>query len=152
MVTNKLDFKNMILGDKASEAKFFYAVDLRFQKWLVFCRKANDTTKVNNRIIIFADIIQKLNFGQFKMKLPANVSLLILPNLLRNIRQEPKTIWQEAIHTKPKRTGRQQERKSSLKNQHPDVKMWDYEDWKHQIWGKHAQIFLDVMRYNDLQF
>eukprot|EP00957_Ditylum_brightwellii_P179808 13697093-Ditylum_brightwellii.AAC.1 len=60
MIKYKHQFKANTSMDEMFPAKILYAVDTRLQRWMVECRKAQDRSEVDDRIIEFCDIVDDM--------------------------------------------------------------------------------------------
>ena len=70
MEDNSMDFESLAEADPLYPPKILYCVDTRVQRFLVQCKRLNDTEDVNENLVNFGDIIENSLNQCFNITLP----------------------------------------------------------------------------------
>lgn len=135
---HKLQFRASIAQDEWFPAKFLFAIDKRFQRWLGQCKRSNITRmEINDRILDLDDIVDLVLNGTFTMTLPlAFKKTTTSPNneTRKDDKDEPKAKKQKQDDKRKK----DDSKTVTNEAQHPDLKLRDGEDWKGKFQNAHA--------------
>ena len=67
----KSEFRNEIEGADWFAARFLFAIDRKFQRWLGECKRDNmSRADVNDKLLDFSNDVNDILNGQFRMRLP----------------------------------------------------------------------------------
>ena len=75
MEINRLLLKEKVKTNPSLIARLMYAVDNRVQLWFSYLQQATDREDVNDGIINFASIINKVVLDQFHLVLPPTFTM-----------------------------------------------------------------------------
>ena len=70
IVQNYTIYEALQYNDKRFTAKFLFAIDTRIQLWLAMCETETNREDVNDKLIIFDDLLQEIMLRTFNIALP----------------------------------------------------------------------------------
>ena len=76
ILTEKIIFKGCIAADCELPAKILYAMEIRIQRWLGECKKYDDRSMVNDRLVCFDEI--------FEMVMNCSLNVILPPNFIKS--------------------------------------------------------------------
>lgn len=125
--------------DEWFPAKFLFAIDKRFQRWLGQCKRSNVTRlEINDRILDLDNIVDLVLNGTFTMNLPLafkkTMTTMTNDEARKDDRDEPKAKKQKQEEKKKK----DESKIVTNDAQHPDLKLRDGKDWKGRFQNANA--------------
>lgn len=131
----RIILKGMMESRPTLAAEFLYAVDIRAQLWLSECRKADDRSEVNDRLVNFDDIVDDCVTQRFNVSLPGT---FLMP---ADSNSDDEVQANESRDSRKKRRKRAEpafddSRHDKNEHQVEEFKMKQGEDWKNDFSGK----------------